>query len=399
MNKFFTKERDILILGVLANLFFLAFSINYYLDTLQVYGDRGWLPQPFSFFRMDIFMDYYNVNFHALKPEFYIEPFRSIYTFIFRALSHVLIRDECKQSLSAMDLRDCDGNFIIFFLIISGINFYLLLKIMNDVKNKYLWTVLFMISFPMMYAFERGNYIILSMLIISIILLAKKEGLFYIGLVLLPLSKLYFLINFMIIFLMSIRKFIFGILLFLIIMGVGCLIYDENQLIIFRNLTTFAKKDPNIFELLVATSFTPIVKYISINYLSFILKVLYFALLVRTYVYIAKLIERELNLDDYKYLVFVLLLLTMIIIESTGFYAIILLYPFFAYFISKGMVDDCEKLMIVLISIPYPLSLTNYIHQDVPFVKITIQLQALIVPFILVIIFYRFTMKTRKYEY
>ena len=344
-------------------------------------------------------MDYYNVNFHALKPDFYIEPFRSIYTFIFRAFSHLLIRDECKQSLSAMDLRDCDGNFIIFFLIISGVNFYLLLKIMNGIKYKYLWTVLFMISFPMMYAFERGNYIILSMLIISIILLAKKEGLFYIGLVLLPLSKLYFLINFMIIFLMSIRKFIFGILIFLMIIGIGCLIYDENQFIIFKNLTSFAKKDPNIFELLVATSFTPIVKYASINCLSFILKVFYFALLVRTYVYICKLIEQDLNLDDYKYLVFIFLLLAMIIIESTGFYAIILLYPFFAYFISKGMVDNYEKLMIVLISIPYPLSLTNYIHQDVPLVKITIQLQALMVPFILVIIFYRFTMKTRKHEY
>lgn len=399
MSNFILKERDVLILAVLANILFLAFSINYYLNTLQVYGDRGWLPQPFSFYRMDIFMDYYNVNFHALTPDFYIEPFRSIYTFIFRGFSHLLIRDECKQSLSAIELRDCDGNFIIFFLIISILNFYLLIKIMNGIKNKYLWAVLFIISFPMLYAFERGNYIIVSMLIISMILLSKKEGLFYIGLVLLPLTKLYFLINFSIIFLMSIRKFIYGILLFLIIMIIGCLIYEENQFIIFKNLTAFAKKDANIFELLVATSLSPIFKYASLNFLSVILKIFYLAIIIRAYLYICKMTERDLNLNDYKYLLFILLLLTLIIIESTGFYAIILLYPFIAYFISKNILDIYEKFMIVFISVPYPLNLIDHIYQNVPFVKITIQLQSLLIPLILIVIFYKFTRNIRKYEY
>lgn len=396
MSNFFFKEKNILLIAIIINLSFLAYSINYYINTIQIYGHRGWLPQPFHFLRMDTFMDYYNVNFHALTTDFYKQPFQSVYTFLFRALSDVLIMNECKESFTSLALRDCDKSYLIFFIIIYGINSYILVKIMRDTKYKYLWTIFFMTAFPMLYVFERGNYITISMLAIGLIMLCKKEMYLFIGLVLLPFTKLYFLVNFLIIFLKSFKKFILNLSLFLIIVIGGCLVYDENQFLVFSNLMTFAAKKTNMFELLNATSLTPIVNYSSIDILIILLKLFYIALLFRLYIFIDNILRiRDINLNDCKYLMFLLLLLTLIIIEGTGFYAIILLYPFFAYFISIGIVSLYEKLLLILISIPYPIKLLNYKYQEIPEINIVIQVHSLIIPILIIIIYINFTRTIR----
>lgn len=93
-----------------------------------------------------------------------------------------------------------------------------------------------------------------------------------------------------------------------------------------------------------------------------------------------------------------LLLLTLIIVESTGYYAIILLYPFFSYFMSKSYFDNFEKFLIILISIPYPIDLWKYEYIEDHKIQTSIQLQSILVPILLIILFLKLTAKMRSYE-
>lgn len=395
MNRNRVKESQIIAIGIVVNFIFIAFSINYYLNELQL-NKIGGLPQPFSILGYDAFMDYYNVNFHALTTNFYGEPFQSVYTFIFRFFSKLLTRIECIGLLSSIELKACDGNYILFFLLVYVLNIYLLMKLLDKYKNKYLWVILFMTSFPMCYTFERGNYIILTMAFISMILFSNNKKYFELGVIILPLTKLYFIANYVIFMTNSIKKPVINILIFILIMLIGGLIYDENQFIIFINMFKFYGKEPNIFEILTATSIFPIVKYTSIFSLKCAVLIFFLFLLARFYIFTCHLVERNLSLLDYKYLILLILLLILIIIESIGFYAIILLYPFFAYLIGKNLISMDEKLLIILISIPYPINLFEYQYFQNEY-QTNIQLHSILIPILLILLFLKLTKKVRFY--
>lgn len=384
-----------LLIGILINFVFIIYALWNYMDSYYMYGDRGRLPQPFSRLRMDIFMDYYNVNFHALTPGFYTD-FQSIYSGLFRFFAKVFTSDVCLQSLDAIALRDCDKSFyyLATFLILAIS--IALIQIGKEYKLKYLWTIFFITSFPLLYMLERGNYIIFSVLLISFLVITKNQRRFNILLAVMPLTKAYFIIYFLIYLKQGIKKVIFysGALLGLQL-SLSWL-YRDGFLDQVKNLIGFSIKSYNMFELLVATTFRPLAYYSTISEVVLLAKILVLCAFIRLYIYLSIFLDRELTIKDYKYLILILTLFMLIVIDAIGFYGIVLLYPLFFYFISNGEFTIFEKILIMLLGIAYPINVYKFAFLPYEGVNIFIQVQSIIIPIILFTLFICLTKNIRN---
>lgn len=382
-------------IAIVFNLLFIAYAAWEYYESFAIYGDRGRLPQPFSRFRMDIFMDYYNVNFHALTSTFYTGEFNSVYSGLFRLFGFLFTSNECSVSLSAMDLRACDSSLYYWYLLGVPLIFYLFIKIAKNYEYKYFWGLLFITSFPFLYMLERGNYIIFSIILISLIALTNNQKIFNFTLTVLPFTKFYFITLYFILLKQGFQKLLIYLSLYIGLHTVFILYFNDGFFDQFKNIIDFTAKPYNIFEVLVATTIRPLAKYTQNPIFVLVAQVFIVFLIIRMYLYLSIFLENNLQLENYKYLVMVCLLFMIIVIDAIGFYAIALLYPFFSYFIGKHYFSMIDKILIILICIPYPINLLNFQHLQYENVYVHIQVQSIIIPLLLIILFMKFTSSIR----
>lgn len=378
-------------IAIVINILFIAYAAWEYYESLGIYGDRGRLPQPFSRFRMDIFMDYYNVNFHAITPTFYTGEFNSVYSGLFRLFGFLFKSNECSVSFSAMGIRACDSSLYYWYLLVVPLIFYLFVKIAKSYEYKYLWGVLFITSFPFIYMLERGNYIFLSTILISLITLTNNQKIFNFILTLLPLTKFYFITLYFLLLKQGIKKFLIYLSLYIGLHTIFILYFNDGFFDQFKNIIDFTVKPYNIFEVLVATTIRPLAKFTQNPALILAAQVFIVFLIIRMYIYLSIFLENNLQLENYKYLVMICVLFMIIVIDAIGFYAIILLYPFFSYFIGKHYFSMIDKILIILICIPYPINLLFFQYLQYENVSVHIQVQSIIIPFLLITLFMKFT--------
>ena len=134
MKKFtlsYLNIRNFLLLAILINISFLFYTINNVtvIDNSLDFYKYGQLVQPFSVHYLDRYMDFYNVNYHALNKDFYSGDFRSVYSEIFRLFAMILTPNHCINLESSLLLKQCDSfNFCLFYFILITINIYCLYK-------------------------------------------------------------------------------------------------------------------------------------------------------------------------------------------------------------------------------------------------------------------------------
>lgn len=385
-------ERIGLIFCILANCLFI---LNAYLNYLKSFNIKGVLLQPFSIHKNDFFMDYFNVNYHALTDGFY-ENYKSVYSGLFRIISNLLTSNECEEVTSSLLLRDCDSNFFIFIFALTISIVLILYKIAVNYKLKYYWIVYFITSFPFLYMLERGNYLIISVALIGIMAHTENQKKFNAILAILPFTKTYFLFNYLVYLKQGIKPTIFFSILFLLIHFILTLTFADGFLDQFKNLLGFSTKAYNIMELLVATTVRPMAYYSENIFLIYISKFIVFCIFIRLYAYLMIFLRIDFNLFNYKYLMLILIIFLMIVIDAIGFYGIVLLYPLFLYFISRDIFSIHEKIIILLIGLPYPFDIFKLGENHG--ITYFFQLQSLIVPFMLIMLFLSLTKGLRYNE-
>jgi hypothetical protein len=346
-------------------------------------------PQPFSFYFNDTFMDFYNVNFHALNYDFYNGNFKSIYTPIFRFISEILTPLSCKKLDSSVELKQCDYFLPYIYLIFFVLNTITLSCIFGQYNSKFIFILLFNISFPLLFALERGNYIIFCALYINIILLINSKKIIYYLLLLLPLLKIYFIINFFIYLVESTNKFFKMFFLFLLISIIIWYLSEDNFIFFVNNIFSFSKRI-NHFDILNATSLSPILKYIDLSILNIFYAGFKIYLLLRMYVFMCFAVRvNNISVNEIKFILFVLILFCIIILSSIGFYSVILIYPFAAFLIARNLIDNYEKFLILLTTIPLPFEIFQY--EFVENNLIYLNVQSLLMPILLILLYLSIT--------
>jgi hypothetical protein len=136
----------------------------------------GKLPQPFHNLPFDVFMDFYNVNWWSIQPGIY-EIWKSPYPPLTFLLAKLFIPTSCAHEITPIDLRACSITPTYYFLIPFLISSFLTMKLVcKNIKNvcaekKIILFLVFLMSLPFLYTFERGNYIIFAYLFFCLYLL------------------------------------------------------------------------------------------------------------------------------------------------------------------------------------------------------------------------------------
>jgi hypothetical protein len=382
-------EKILLIVLMIINVTFLLHAFQF----TEVIG-YGKLPQPFSVYKNDTFMDYYNVNYHALQDNFYYGEFKSVYSPVFRFFSKLFTNDSCIHVNSALDLKYCDKSIVFFYIIFYLINILLLNKIMQNYENKILFLLLVSMSFPLIFTLERGNYILMAAILLNFIVLTSEYKYINYSILFLPFIKFYFLFIFIIYLINGLNHFIYKSITFSVLMLILFNVYNDNILNMLNNLAGFNEKRVNIFDLLNATSLKLLIKYIDLQLISFFYIIIKIYLMIRLYIYISiNINNNKISLDEYKFVLFILIVFLIINLSGIGYYSLILLYPFALYFISINKLNNKEKYIVLLTTIPYPIEIVKF--KQVENALTYINVQSVIIPLLLIALFISLTSSKR----
>lgn len=382
----------------------------------------GHLTPPFMFDWADTWMDFFNVNMHSHSEGLYTE-FKSFYSPFNIYIAKLWVPDDCIGVMNKYDFRECAmPSAYIFEGIFLIINVMLMSKILGKCKNKYQWLILFSLSFPMLYAVERGNYIVIAMALMSLFVLAKGGMQQIIILSLLPLVKYYLLLLYSGLFISKAHLKLLLIAIFLICLNVLFSIINNipNTNLILNNLLNFSAGNGGVYNLWNATNIKSIGEagsyllgnIFSVQVFKLILVCTSFICFIKYYIFIANTYKNEF---DIKLNALIILILFFIISPTAGFYSLILLLPFFAYYISKNSLRVHEQFLLILMLLPYPFNLfrldeieldqSKYIanigQMDAVYSNIIIyyQLQSLLIPILLIIIFWSITNRSELSEW
>jgi hypothetical protein len=202
------------------------------------------LPVPFFYDKNDTFMDFYNTLYWTGHEGRYVI-WKSVYPplnfFILKIIDYFFVDDYCY--LNSILLRECNG-FLNILIIISCLSLPLVIlytKAWEDIIKKrfLLCYALIVTSTPFIFAIERGNFILICMAALPI-LLRKNIFIQSIALAILINLKPYFLI-FFVAYLLKKRFFdlFVGILSTLLLFMVTSALVDMTSNSIFINLIEF----------------------------------------------------------------------------------------------------------------------------------------------------------------
>jgi hypothetical protein len=329
----------------------------------------------------DVFMDFYNVNWWAASGGFYSE-YKSFYSPMNAYFAKNFVTESCLNLATPKLLRLCDLKSVFVYLTaISFANFYILWRIMKGLEYRWLWLLLMFFSFPNLYAMERGNYILIAQLFLSILILLDrlyKDATLvdsskiklnmiidYVRALIISLMlciKSYLVLVFFPLFIASRLRILFLTVVFTMALYVffGFLYDPEEWLQFLANLQGFSSRTAsNWIEL--TSSPTSLFAYpllahglgIRSSLVSIIVVILFVYASIRLHIYVSIIIGSDSIEVDIFNMLLILLSLLFIFSLSPGFYAVVLLAPLFAYKMAKYQVPVWEKFLFILLMIPY----------------------------------------------
>lgn len=394
------KKDNFLIVNVLSISIMLIFIIYSYL----FYSKANSLPAPFFYDSGDSFMDFFNVNWWSISGGAYTN-WKSIYTPFNLWAAKNLVSDGCANMSSSVELRACDFElFITYLALLLIINVLLFYKIKKDI-----YTIFFIsISMPMLYAIERGNYIIFAVTFASLYILYFNNNFISNGIIL-PLliaCKLYMAILVIpLLIIKGLKPAILAIINSVLLCIVfGLIINENNWMLIPTNIFTFQGSINSTEIIWASTTFSGVVTYINKFSDSFIITsvVLVFGLFVkifvflRLFIYIIEIINHK---PDFIYILFLTLIAMLLVVSSIGYYGLIIIFPFYLYCDSRNMIDIKNKILLYLTLIPYVItmgslkvqgSVSAYNATKITYAR-DLPVEYIFVPLFLFVLFYRLT--------
>jgi hypothetical protein len=239
---------------------------------------------------------------------------------------------------------------------------------------------------------------------------------------LLPMVKYYLLILYSGLFISKAYSKLLLITIFLICLNVLFSIINNipNTNLILNNLLNFSAGNGGVYNLWNATNIKSIGEagsylfgnIFSVQVFKLILVCTSFICFIKYYIFIANTYKNEF---DIKLNALIILILFFIISPTAGFYSLILLLPFFAYYISKNSLRAHEQFLLILMLLPYPFNLFRLDEMELDYSKyianigqmdavyssviIYYQLQSLLIPILLIIIFWSITNRSEVSEW
>lgn len=211
---------------------------------------HGYLPAPFSHEKSDTFMDLFHPMYWADHAGRYTE-WKSVYpplSFLFLKYVKLALLGSSTLFANAFDLREAAKPVVICFLLsyLALPAFVLHTRIWRDFSNveKLVVYLIFALSPPMLFALERGNLIIFSLIFLAIIL-SNTGWLRAIGIAILINIKPYFALLLLLYWLKRDIKGFWQSLLFAagLFLATGLLL-EGHFLLFFYNLFSFAQNAP-----------------------------------------------------------------------------------------------------------------------------------------------------------
>ena len=244
----FKNKINILKLYLYAFLSIELLSIVYFIIYFYI---NGRLPIPFYDDANDTFMDFFNVNYWAFKSDKY-STWHAIYPPLPFALGEIFTNNRCVGLINGFAIRECSTSdifkvFIPYFLgviICANKASALFLTAQIDFKN-YIYTILIFItiilSLPSIFSMERGNYILITFLFITLCIFTKntyKSALFFSASL---LMKPYLVIMLLSKVLNNDYKYILKVFFFTALIYYISSLYlnDTDSYLIFSNIVSF----------------------------------------------------------------------------------------------------------------------------------------------------------------
>ena len=393
MKKISYKIELILLISIFYEVFFIF-------NTITFFENNKSFPVPFFYNKYDSFMDFFNVNWWSFNKNIYTE-WHGFYTPLNVYFSQLLVPNKCSGLLSSIALRICSLNeSLVFFISISLINFALVLRIVKNNLEGYLWAIFIMLSMPMLFSLERGNYIIATFTIACIYILLDNSKFKTFFLAILINFKLYtsiLLLNYY--FKFSLKKTIILLFIIISINIIFGFIIDNNQWYrIIGNILYFSQKSSSdgFNQLFVATNFSP--WKFSFDNILFIIT----AKLLNLFIVIRLVIYYKLNIAyifDCMYMNLILLITLFLFTSAPGYYSLIIIIPFYLTCLASGKISSITKILFILLLLPYPFNVQNTIYHGFNSIlfdqyaayEIGIPIHSYIIPVLLFLIFINLT--------
>ena len=356
-----------------AELFFVMISIVGYLK-------NGVLPLPFWDDANDSFMDFFHVNYWALHSGRYSE-WGSIYPPLSFVIGKLVTPANCHNVLNGFELRDCSLLSILMLIVIYVFGVFIFVKtvlkclcINSEQKEPLLIfciSTAVILSFPSLFAIERGNYLLICFVFLSLSLVNKNSwisgGFISFAILLKPylapllaaplLKKRY--------------KYVAGITIFSLIVNIftAYLLSDPNAFLFIKNiLVTKGIGISSLYEAITSTTSVAswlkliknpgIFRYIGDTSTVYLLLAFYviatlYIVVIGCILYFVKkycdaISEIELSL--------IFILLVMIAVDGVGSYGLLLILPYLIYFLlqNSGNVTSLKtKMYFFLIAMLY----------------------------------------------
>ena len=391
--------------GIIINISFLVIS-------LLAFYNSGYLPNPYFYIKQDMFMDFFNINWWATQKNIYID-YKTFYN-PFNLMLGKFLSIGCLKASNSIQLRDCGINiYIIYTFCIIIANAFLMYLILGNDENRISWVIFFSTSFPYLYGLERGNYITIAFVFISIYVhfMNKKKIQANLALLMACVFKIYIFVLFIFIHLSNKEKVKLGIIYSILFITPAVLLGYENPELIIKNLIDFQTTGLDIYQKywtsttifsigVILTKIiglkTPIVINIVVN---IVVNIIFIVILSRLFIYIQNIIKISHGYDVI-YVQFVILIGLFLILSGPGFYSLVLLIPLFISLMTRNLLSRIDVILFILCCIPYPIP----IYKVFEFIEISyiygynissdynVSLQ-MIVPIILFILFFKISKK------
>lgn len=325
---------------------------------LQFYKEHSFLPPPFLMDRYDTFMDFYNVNWWANRGDFYSK-WRGFYSPLNIFIANLLNDPLCVNQVTSIRYRACNRFlYLPFGIICACLTFFaLFIYSRKNIISVYL-TLIFFLSMPFFFAIERGNYVILCFMVLSISLFINNIFIKTILYATLVNIKFYiFLPAFL-----AIRKLKYILLFFLVswflLIFFSYFIIDPKWYLIPFNIINFSGYIPSSLNILwnttTLTHFDLLISKFSSNifliaYVKFVIVFFKAYIIYRFYTFIRYAYQNHIDSIN----IFYISILFMLTFTATlNYYSIILLYPYFIYLNNLDKLTRISLTTIVLLCIP-----------------------------------------------
>jgi hypothetical protein len=350
----------------------LAIMAFFYYSIYLNYLELNYLGAPFFYINNDTFMDFFNTNWHSQRLGKAFTEWYSIYSPLNLYISAHMVGGSCEGLESSVQLRACDFDR---YILISGVGYtlfiFLLFLIQLRERKLSLLMIIMPISFPILYAIERGNYIILAAIMTSVGLLINNKTLKNINYIIISNIKIYIFFPF-ILTLNGKYEIIKNIILFIIVIIFGAILYkDENWYYYFRNLFVFngnidyfqaywMPTDLGVYKIFPKKSI--------LNYLIHVISVIAKSYIVIK-IYLIYFSKNKINYD--KDILFCIFFLGMSQLINIGYYSYLILFPYFIKLDINNKISKYAFCAICYILIPF-ITVGIYYHgviSDVSFIS------------------------------